>query len=130
MNFKKLQKTLFLISYYTEIGVKAKQFRGEGECRHACEYLKYHTTYQSNNDGFLHESFEHVRGEYLSSSKHDTTAVQGIDIYLRVAYVKVIKMLHPIFLSRVIFSKIALRWIRNTSHLICQVRLDRSKIVL
>ena len=86
INNKLQYQPLFLISYYTEIGVKAKQFRGEGECRHACEYLKYHTTYQSNNDGFLHKSFEHVRGEYLSSSKRDTHAMQGIDIAFRIVY--------------------------------------------
>ena len=54
-----------------------------------------------------------MRGEYLSSSKRDTHAMQGIDIAFRIVYqikshgiVEVIKMLYPIFYYELYFQRL------------------------
>ena len=35
--------------------------------RHASEYLKYHTTFETTSDGFLKNTFEPAHGDFVSS---------------------------------------------------------------
>ena len=44
----------------------------DATCRYSCEYLKYHTRFETAHDGFLKNTFEHVQGEFLSSGEESS----------------------------------------------------------